>query len=71
MEVKRFTPEDWKTDGPWRSVSWQMQVPADGMFVRARGSNTPDATPPADIPDEDPWQDLWFYANPVFVEVAR
>ena len=71
MEVKRFTPEDWKTDGAWRSVSWQMQVPEHGMFVRARGSNTPDATPPADIPDEDPWQDLWFYANPVFVEVPR
>jgi hypothetical protein len=71
MQVKRFDTKDWKSEGPWRSVSWRMQVAEHGAFIRARGTNTPDITPPADIPDEDPWQDLWFYSNPVFVEVAR
>ena len=71
MAVKRFEPGDWKSEGLWRSVSWELPVPQQGAFVRARGTNTSNATPSADLPGEDPWQDLWFYSNPVFVEEAR
>jgi len=71
MQVKRFDSQDWKSEGQWRSLSWELQVPETGAFVRARGTNTPETTPQADVPGEDPWQDLWFYSNPVFVEVSR
>ncbi|WP_149196311.1 hypothetical protein [Luteimonas suaedae] len=70
MEVRRFGPDDWKREGRWRSLSWELPVPRNGGFVRARGTNTAEAAPLADVPGEDPWQDLWFYSNPVFVEVA-
>jgi len=43
-------------------------VPANGGFVRARGSNTGVPTPLADLKGEDPWQDLWFHSNPVFID---
>ncbi|RJK96834.1 PHP domain-containing protein [Vallicoccus soli] len=47
----------------------------DGPFyLRLRGSDgnrlTADGGPVQDVPgDADPWSDLWFYANPVFVDV--
>jgi hypothetical protein len=71
MQVKRFGPADWRSEGQWRSVSWELPVSEQGNFVRARGASTSETTPLADVPGEDPWQDLWFYSNPVFVEVTR
>lgn len=71
MEVKRIGAGEWKREGQWLSMSWALPAPRQGGFVRARGTNTPETAPLADAPGEDPWQDLWFYSNPVFVEVAR
>lgn len=54
-------------------LSAQVDVPelAGGGFVRVRGSNTDAPVPQPDGAGEDPWQDLWFYSNPVFVTPAR
>jgi hypothetical protein len=47
----------------------------DGPFyLRLRGSDgkrlTDGGSPVMDVVgDADPWSDLWFYANPVFVDV--
>jgi hypothetical protein len=70
MLTRRFTAADWQRDGQWYSVTWTLPVPANGGFVRARGSNTAEPTPLADLKGEDPWQDLWFYANPVFIDTV-
>lgn len=71
MHTRVFGAGDWTGQGAWRSVSWVLPVPARGGFVRARGSSTAERSPLPDVPGEDPWQDLWFYSNPVFVEVTR
>ena len=71
MHTRVFGAGDWTGQGAWRSVSWVLPVPASGRFVRARGNSIAERSPLPDVPDEDPWQDLWFYSNPVFVEVAR
>ena len=71
MEVKRVGADEWKSEGQWLSMSWELPVPPQGGFARARGTSTSEAAPLADVPGEDPWQDLWFYSNPVFVEVVR
>ena len=42
---------------------------AGPMYLRVRGTNTDEMEPLADG-QEDPWSDLWFYSNPVFVDVA-
>ena len=70
MLTRRFTAADWQRDGQWYSVTWTLPVPANGGFVRARGSNTAEPTSLADLKGEDPWQDLWFYANPVFIDTV-
>ncbi|MFL9582701.1 hypothetical protein [Stenotrophomonas sp. AB1(2024)] len=67
MQTRRFTATEWKREGAWYQVTWTLPAPAGGGFVRARGSNGDEPTPLADIKDEDPWQDLWFHSNPVFI----
>lgn len=67
MQTRRFTAEDWTQEGAWYEVSWALPAPANGGFIRARGSSTDEPTPLDDVKGEDPWQDLWFYSNPVFI----
>ena len=38
------------------------------LYARVRGTSTDEAEPLADG-KESPWDDLWFYSNPVFVQV--
>lgn len=41
----------------------------NSFYVRVRGTNTVVDAPTLDAPDVNPWQDLWFYSNPVFIKV--
>jgi hypothetical protein len=70
MQTRHVRAGAWHREGDWHVVTWDLPVPARGAFVRARGSSTQEARPLADVPGEDPWQDLWFYSNPVFVDIA-
>jgi hypothetical protein len=63
----RFYPEDWALNGEWHSFTWQTKAAASGYYVRVRGTSTDELEPLADEPHEDPWGDLWFYSNPVFI----
>lgn len=38
-------------------------------YVRVRGTNTAEMEPEDDPARENPWTDLWFYSNPIFLEV--
>jgi hypothetical protein len=67
MQTRRFTANEWRQQGAWYQVTWELPAPAAGGFVRARGSNTDEPAPLADVKGEDPWQDLWFHSNPVFI----
>jgi len=69
MDVKRLDAAAWKRDGQWLAMQWKLPPMPRGGFVRVRGSNTGDAEPAADVHGEDPWRDLWFYSNPVFVQL--
>lgn len=68
MRTRRFEASQFQREGDWQVVSWTLPSPAHGGFVRVRGSSTGEAVPLPDVAGEDPWQDLWFYSNPVFVE---
>jgi hypothetical protein len=67
--VARFVPDDWSSEGDVRTISTIVPPFKEGGYIRVRGTNTDDAEPPMDIPGENPWSDLWFYSNPIFVEV--
>jgi hypothetical protein len=44
------------------------QLPVNGNFyVRVRGTNSGEDEPLPDPAGEDPWAELWFYSNSVFV----
>ena len=64
--VHRFTSSEWNREGEYLTMS--RTVPVNGpLYVRVRGTNTNEREPEKDPPAEDPWHDLWFYSNPVFV----
>jgi len=66
--VKRFSALDWRRRGEFLEINHRISVTAP-VYIRVRGTNTNEPEPRADPPDEDPWPDLWFYSNPVFVDI--
>jgi hypothetical protein len=64
--IKRFTPADWKRDGEILTMSWVIARPSSAGYIRVRGTNTNELEPLPDPKGEDPWNDLWFYSNPIF-----
>ena len=46
-----------------------LKAVAEPTYVRVRGTSGQELEPQPDPAGEDPWADLWFYANPVFIEV--
>lgn len=64
--VRRFTAKDWRREGEMQVIRYTMPAPGNG-YLRLRGTNTQQGEPQPDVAGEDPWQDLWFYANPVYL----
>jgi hypothetical protein len=67
--VRRFIETDWTRKGEILTMAHVLEDVTSPIYVRIRG--TADAAQLEPDPDpigEDPWQDLWFYSNPVFVE---
>jgi hypothetical protein len=67
--LARFTSEDWKRDGAYQVVTYRMKGVATNSYLRVRGTNGDELEPKPDPPGEDPWSDLWFYSNPVFLTI--
>ena len=66
--AQRFTSSTWRRKGEYLTMSYVLRVQGP-MYVRIRGTNTLELEPELDPPAENPWSDLWFYSNPVFVKV--
>lgn len=60
---------DWKTAGDVHVVKTTLSNVQSSLYVRVRGTSTGDPEPSMDSAGENPWTDLWFYSNPIFVEV--
>ena len=66
---KRFTAKDWTREGEVLTMSYTLRSVATSSYVRLRGTNGDELEPAPDPAGENPWDDLWFYANPVFITV--
>jgi hypothetical protein len=66
---KRFGPRDWVRDGEHLAMTLQLKNVTEPTYLRIRGTNGAELEPTVDPQGEDPWSDLWFYSNPVFIEV--
>ena len=62
--------KEWERDGDNYSITMTPAEIDRNMYVRVRGTSTADLEPPMDTPGESPWADLWFYSNPIFVEIG-
>ncbi|WP_232492300.1 phosphoesterase [Novosphingobium kaempferiae] len=72
--VRRFTSRDFRADGEDILVSLRMKVSKGTTYLRVRGTNTEQGEPEPDVAGEDPWRDLWFYSNPIYLsgeEIAQ
>lgn len=68
--VRRFTAQDWTQDGEVLTMTHTLDAGLSPFYLRVRGTNGEELEPAPDPSGEDPWSDLWFYSNPVFVTVA-
>ena len=67
--VLRADRQNWQRDGQYYVINHTLKNVENAMYIRIRGTNTDELEPAQDPRGEDPWSDLWFYANPVFIEV--
>lgn len=66
--VARFGPGDWQRQGEEYVVRHTVRDAEASFYARVRGTSTDELEPAADGL-ESPWEDLWFYSNPVFVRI--
>jgi hypothetical protein len=69
--VKRFTENDWKQEGEYISISYKLKDVDQDSYIRLRGTSTEQLEPAADPKGENPWTDLWFYSNPIFIKSSK
>ena len=67
--LARFTRDALARDGIRYSLEVALPAADRDLYVRVRGTSTEDLEPAMDGPGENPWHDLWFYSNPIFIEV--
>lgn len=69
--IARLTPADARRDGDRLVFSLDLPPLTGPAYVRVRGTSGAELEPLPDAPGEDPWSDLWFYANPVFLRPSE
>ncbi|MGH3449432.1 MAG: hypothetical protein ACRDQW_01650, partial [Haloechinothrix sp.] len=67
--VGRFGPSDWRRRGDEHVIRHTLRNVETDLYARIRGTNTDEAEPEPDGA-ENPWTDLWFYSNPVFIRLT-
>jgi hypothetical protein len=52
-----------------KGIEYTFENVQKNFYVRIRGSDTDETEPSEDPEGEDAWSDMWFYSNPIFIEV--
>ncbi|WP_351237107.1 phosphoesterase [Streptomyces sp. NPDC002133] len=68
--VAWFGPSDWRRQGKEYVIRHTLHDVEGDLYARVRGTSTDEVEPLADGL-ESPWSDLWFYSNPVVVQVRQ
>lgn len=67
--LQRFYPEDWKEERAYKVIRFTLPKLNNSSYIRIRGTNGVELEPEVDEIGENPWADLWFYSNPIFIEI--
>ncbi len=65
----RFAAKDWQCSQELCTMTATLPGLERDIYLRVRGTSTSEAEPSMDALGENPWSDLWFYSNPVFIDV--
>ena len=68
--IERFDWHAFEREGNQRLIKTTIEA-SGNAYLRLRGTSTEELEPTPDPIGEDPWSDLWFYANPIFIEVLE
>ncbi len=68
---ERFFMNTTREAGTPIRLAYKFENVQESFYVRLRGTNGEEREPLEDPDGEDPWSDLWFYSNPIFVEVSQ
>jgi hypothetical protein len=69
--IARFDNSHWQTNGEFKQVSFELDKLSQDSYIRVRGTNSGELEPQPDVLGENPWDDLWFYANPIRIRLAE
>ena len=67
--MARFTEADWTVNGGFREITYTISKLRKDSYIRIRGTNSIELEPQEDEKGESPWDELWFYSNPIFIDV--
>jgi hypothetical protein len=67
--VERFDASRWTRRDDEFIIRTTLRAVGSNMYIRVRGTNTSALEPAMDPKGENPWTDLWFYSNPIFIDV--
>ena len=65
----RFSESEWHREGDYSVITYTLENLEQDGYLRVRGTNGDEEEPEQDPKGENPWSDLWFYSNPIFLEV--
>lgn len=65
--TQRFTRNNWQRSGEYLTMRYTIPALSGPLYLRVRGTSTAELEPSADPKGESPWDDLWFYANPITI----
>lgn len=63
--------KEMQREGPWLSYRHRFDRFEKDFYIRLRGTNRDLAEPEMDSLTVNPWEDLWFYSNPVMVRIRK
>lgn len=67
--LHRFDASRWLRHGDEHTITVTLKGVVTSTYIRVRGTSTAELEPAVDPVGENPWADLWFYSNPVFIDV--
>ena len=69
--LKRWGRDELATEENYLTAKYVIENIGKSFYVRLRGTNSKELEPLEDGENENPWEDLWFYTNPIFVEIGN
>ena len=69
--LKRWGRDELVTEDKYLTTKYVIENIGKSFYVRLRGTNSRELEPLEDAENENPWDDLWFYTNPIFVEIGN